>query len=54
MRLLELFEAKAKPKVATTVPRNYVAKNAPTSGAGSHTKNKHSRKEKHKSAKEES
>lgn len=41
MRLFELFEAKAKPKkVPSTTPRNFVAKNAQTSGAGKHGKDK--------------
>jgi hypothetical protein len=48
MRLFELFEAKTdKKKVPATIPRNFVAKNAPTSGAGSHTEKKFTRKEKH-------
>lgn len=42
MRLIELFEA--KPSKKTTVksppPRNFVAKNAQTTGAGSHKSNK--------------
>ena len=50
MRLFELFEAKEKKKVPATTPRNFVAKNAKTSGAGSHTAKKHTRKEKHKNA----
>ena len=50
MRLFELFEAKIakKPVVPSTTPRNFVAKNAPTSGAGPHTAKKFTRKEKHK------
>lgn len=37
MRLFELFEAKTdKKKVPATTPRNFVAKNAKTSGAGHH------------------
>lgn len=49
MRLIELFEAKpAKKPVQSPPPRNFVAKNAKTSGAGSHTTNKFTRKEKHK------
>jgi len=49
MRLYELFEAKtAKKAVKSPPPRNFVAKNAQTSGAGSHTSKKFSRKEKHK------
>jgi len=40
MRLIELFEAKpAKKIVVKSAPvRNFVAKNAKTSGAGPHTK----------------
>jgi hypothetical protein len=49
MRLYELFEAKpAKKIVKSPPPRNFVAKNAKTSGAGSHSEHKYSRKEKHK------
>lgn len=50
MRLFELFEAKAAKKlvVKSPPPRNFVAKNAKTSGAGSHTEKKFTRKEKHK------
>lgn len=49
MRLFELFEKKSeKKKVAPPPPRNFVAKNAQTSGAGSHTDKKYSRKDKHK------
>lgn len=50
MRLCELFEAKPAKKsvVPATTPRNLVAKNAPKSGAGSHTKKGYTRKEKHK------
>jgi len=50
MRLIELFEAKSKKKevVKAPPPRNFVAKNAQRSGAGSHTDKKYSRKEKHK------
>ena len=48
MRLFELFEAKAKKKPTPPAPRNFVAKYAKTSGAGSHSDKKHSRKEKHK------
>lgn len=48
MRLCELFEAKAKPKkVEAPKPRNFVAKHAKTSGAGSHESKKYNRKEKH-------
>ena len=54
MRLYELFEAKPakKPVVPTTTPRNFVAKNAPKTGAGSHSDKKYSRKEKHKNNKD--
>ena len=49
MRLFELFEAKpAKKTVKAPPPRNFVAKNAQTSGAGAHEKKGYSRKEKHK------
>ena len=48
MRLFELFEAKSKKKPAAPVQRNFVAKNAKTSGAGSHSDKKYNRKEKHK------
>lgn len=50
MRLFELFEAKPakKPVVKSPPPRNFVAKNAQTSGAGSHVDKKYTRKEKHK------
>jgi hypothetical protein len=48
MRLFELFEAKAKKKPAAPAPRNFVAKHAKTSGAGSHSDKKYNRKEKHK------
>jgi hypothetical protein len=50
MRLFELFEAKPAKKIAvkSPPPRNFVAKNAPTTGAGSHTSKKFTRKEKHK------
>lgn len=55
MRLIELFEAKpAKKTVKAPPPRNFVAKNAQTSGAGSHTDKKYSRKEKHKKPLDES
>ena len=41
MRLFELFEAKAeKIKIKTPPPRNFVAKNAKTSGAGAHNTKK--------------
>jgi hypothetical protein len=44
-------EAKTdKKKVPATTPRNFVAKNAKTSGAGSHSDKKYNRKEKHKNA----
>ena len=52
MRLFELFEAKSKKKPTSPAPRNFVAKHAKTSGAGSHSDKKHSRKEKHKNNKE--
>ena len=49
MRLSELFEAKVNKKVVKSpTPRNFVAKNAPKSGAGSHASKKYDRKEKHK------
>ena len=49
MRLFELFETKtAKKVVKAPPPRNFVAKNAQRTGAGSHTDKKYSRKEKHK------
>ncbi len=50
MRLFELFEAKTEKKmtVKSPPPRNFVAKNAKTSGAGSHADKKFNRKEKHK------
>ena len=51
MRLIELFEAKVDKKVVKSpTPRNFVAKNAPKTGAGSHTGKKYNRKEKHKKA----
>ena len=51
MLLCELFESKIdKKKVTSPAPRNFVAKNAPKSGAGSHSPKKHTRKEKHKNA----
>jgi hypothetical protein len=42
MRLFELFEAKTAKKIAvkSPPPRNYVSKNAQTSGAGPHTTKK--------------
>ena len=49
MTLFELFESKPNKKVVKAPPpRNYVAKHAKTSGAGSHTEKKFNRKEKHK------
>jgi hypothetical protein len=50
MRLFELFEAgkSEKTNIKSPPPRNWVAKNAKTTGAGSHTPPKHTRKEKHK------
>ena len=50
MRLFELFEAKAKKKPVAPTPRNFGAKHAKTSGAGSHSDKKHNRKEKHKNS----
>jgi hypothetical protein len=42
MRLFELFEAKPAKKVVAKAlpPRNFVAKNAQTSGAGAHNTKK--------------
>ena len=48
MRLFELFEGKSKKKPDAPKQRNFVAKNAKTSGAGAHEPKKFSRKEKHK------
>ncbi len=49
MRLIELFETKTdKKSVKAPPPRNFVAKNAKTSGAGFHSSKKFTRKEKHK------
>lgn len=51
MKLIEIFEAdkqKTKKKIPASVPNNFVAKYAKTSGAGPHTSKKYSRKEKHK------
>ena len=50
MRLYELFEAKTAKKIAvkSPPPRNFVAKNAQTTGAGAHEPKKYTRKEKHK------
>jgi hypothetical protein len=36
MRIRELLEAKSITKTPSVKPRNFVAKNAPTSGAGKH------------------
>lgn len=48
MTLFELFEAREK-KIDIKLPvRNYVAKNAKTSGAGPHTSKKFVRHDKHK------
>ena len=47
MKLCELFEDKNKV-IPAAKPRNFVAKNAKTSGAGSHESKKFSRKVKHK------
>lgn len=49
MTLFELFESKPNKKVEAPKPRNFVAKNAKTSGAGAHEPKKFTRKEKHKS-----
>ncbi len=50
MRLYELFETKVAKKVTSSpTPRNFVAKNAKTTGAGSHAPSKFTRKTKHKS-----
>lgn len=57
MRLVELFESNPKSNkkvVKAPPPRNFVAKHAKTSGAGSHTDTKYSRKEKHKGRADES
>ena len=54
MRLVELFEAKPNKKVPSPTPRNFVAKNAKTSGAGSHSDTKYNRKEKHKNTPKDS
>lgn len=51
MLLSELFESKPKKKDSPPAPRNFVAKHAKTSGAGSHDDKKYSRKEKHKNNK---
>lgn len=50
MKISDIFESKTKrkDKIPMSVPRNYVAKNSKTSGAGSHTSKEYSRKEKHK------
>ncbi len=50
MKLIEIFEAKKadKKKVTPPAPRNFVAKHAKRSGAGSHSDTKYNRKEKHK------
>jgi hypothetical protein len=49
MRLVELFESKPKKQVVKSPPpRNFVAKNAKTSGAGPHSPKKFNRTEKHK------
>ena len=50
MRLFELFEAKPAKAIVVKkpTPRNLVAKNAPSTGAGAHSSKKFSRKEKHK------
>jgi len=48
MRIFEILEAKSNKKIEKPVTRNYVAKNAPKSGAGAHEPKKYDRKEKHK------
>ena len=48
MKLFELFEAKPQTKGVLPPPRNPVAKAAKKSGAGAHSPNKYTRKEKHK------
>lgn len=51
MRLYELFEDRKDKKkivIPSATPRNFVAKNQKTSGAGPHTDKKFTRKEKHK------
>lgn len=52
MRLFELFEAKAAKKLVakSPPPRNFVAKAVTRkTGSGSHSENKFTRREKHKS-----
>lgn len=51
MKIYEILGESKQRKKEVTVPatRNFVAKNAPKSGAGSHTTKKFTRKEKHKS-----
>lgn len=46
MKLVEIFES--KKIVKSPPPRNFVAKNAPTTGAGAHTSKKYTRTVKHK------
>jgi hypothetical protein len=54
MRLIEILESvRQNKKKEPPVTRNFVAKNAQTSGAGSHTEKKFKRKEKHKKPPEE-
>lgn len=50
MRLIELFEGKSAKKlvVKSPAPRNFVAKNSKTAGAGPHEPKGYNRKEKHK------
>jgi hypothetical protein len=49
MRLFELFETKSEKKIVKSPPpRNFVAKNAKTTGAGPHKSKKFNRTEKHK------
>lgn len=55
MRLFELFEAKTAKKLAvkSLPPRNFVAKNAQTSGAGSHDTKKKKQKRDEKKLKDD-
>ena len=49
MKLFEIFEDKSTKQIAKSLtPRNFVSKNAPKTGAGSHTDKKYTRKEKYK------
>lgn len=55
MKISEIFENKTDKKVVKSPPpRNWVAKNAKTSGAGSHQPKKFNRKEKYKNSDKES